>query len=409
MNSAATHHFAPQEVMSFVDGELTAAESQAAAAHIADCPECSVIADEFRATSQRLAQWQANEAPARLADAVQRSATHAAERNSGRQPAPFTFAKLRRPKVWMYASGGALACTLLVLALPFVLPRHLDRTSAFIAGEGNGRLQSGAGVAGAGLENRQPIQAAIAGAEMDRPSPAPPVSASQPAPMIERSVTMVIVVRNIAASRTALDSMLARHHGYAAQITVYTPERDASSIEASLRIPVPELTAALADLRALGRVSNESQSGEDVTQQHADLEQRLKTARDTEERFRTILQQRTGKVSDVLEVEEAIARVRGEIESMEAEQKNLEHRVEYATISLTLSETPKANFSTEDAASGSRMRNALATGYRNTVGTVAGIVVFLIEFGPSILIWMAIVVLPAFLLWRRYRSIRARL
>ena len=104
---------------------------------------------------------------------------------------------------------------------------------------------------------------------------------------------------------------------------VNTPADDAPSLKASLRIPVANLAAAMKDLRGLGRVASESESGEDVTQQHADLDQRLKTARDTEERFRTILQQRTGTVSDVLQVEEEIARVRGDIESMEAEQTNL--------------------------------------------------------------------------------------
>jgi len=65
-----------------------------------------------------------------------------------------------------------------------------------------------------------------------------------------------------------------------------------------------------------------------------DLLARLKNSRDTEQRFRAILQQRTGNVSEVLQVEEGIARVRSDIERMEAEQKALEHRVDFATIEL---------------------------------------------------------------------------
>ena len=64
----------------------------------------------------------------------------------------------------------------------------------------------------------------------------------------------------------------------------------------------------------LGRVERESQSGEEVTRQHEDLVARLKNCRDTEQRLRQILQQRTGNLSDVLEVEEEIGRVRGEID-----------------------------------------------------------------------------------------------
>jgi Domain of unknown function (DUF4349) len=65
---------------------------------------------------------------------------------------------------------------------------------------------------------------------------------------------------------------------------------------------------------------------------------RLKNSRETELRLQTILTQRTGKIGDVLEVEREIARVRGEIEQLEAEQKSLEHRVEFATVDLSLTE-----------------------------------------------------------------------
>src|SRR5208282_5513880 len=101
-------------------------------------------------------------------------------------------------------------------------------------------------------------------------------------------------------------------------------------------IPAQELAAALGELKSLGRVQNETQSGEEVTQQHTDLAARLKNSRETEERLRAILEQRTGKIEDVLQVEEEIARVRGEIESMEAQQKALEHRVDFVTVDLQL-------------------------------------------------------------------------
>ena len=111
-----------------------------------------------------------------------------------------------------------------------------------------------------------------------------------PGPMIARTVSLSIVVKDFAASRLSLDSILARHHGYSAQLSVSTPENAPRGLQASLRIPAPELSSAGADLKTLGRVENESQSGEEVTQQHADLVARLKNSRETEQRFRTILE-----------------------------------------------------------------------------------------------------------------------
>jgi hypothetical protein len=123
--------------------------------------------------------------------------------------------------------------------------------------------------------------------------------------------------------------------------------------------------------------------------------------------MRAILQQRTGKISDVLEVEEQIARVRGEIESMEAEQKALEHRVDFATVELQLSEEYKAQLNSTAISTSTRIHNSFVAGIRNASETLLGIVLFFGEDGPPLLIWLVILGLPAILVWRRYRRMRS--
>lgn len=226
--------------------------------------------------------------------------------------------------------------------------------------------------------------------------------------MIARTAALTIVVKNFAASRADLDAILARHHGYAAQLTVNTPENDSQSFQASLRVPAPELSAALSDLRALGRVETETQSGEDVTQQHVDLVARLENARETEQRLRDLLAQRTGKIDEVLQVEEEIDRVRGQIEGMEADQKTLEHRVDFATIDLQLNEEYKEKLNSQTTSVSTSVRNAFVAGLRHASGALLGIVLFLEEFGPVLLIWAVILGIPAILVWRRYRKAHAR-
>jgi hypothetical protein len=156
-------------------------------------------------------------------------------------------------------------------------------------------------------------------------------------------------------------------------------------------------------------VQNESQSGEEVTQQHTDLVARLKNSRETESRLQAILEQRTGKVADILEVEEQIERVRGEIESMEADQKALEHRVDFASVDLQINEEYKAQFNPPATSASTRMHNAFIAGIDNAGATLLGFVLFFEEDGPVILIWLAILALPAFFIWRRYRKARSRL
>ena len=83
--------------------------------------------------------------------------------------------------------------------------------------------------------------------------------AKQLGPMIARTADLSIVVKDFDSARTSLDTILARHHGYAADLSVSDAQGAARSLHASLRIPAPELAAALADFKALGRVESESQ------------------------------------------------------------------------------------------------------------------------------------------------------
>jgi hypothetical protein len=91
--------------------------------------------------------------------------------------------------------------------------------------------------------------------------------------------------------------------------------------------------------------------------------------------------------------------VRGEIEQMEAEQKSLEHRVDFATVNLSLSEAQL----TTPFWVGTRLHNGFVTGYHRATETLLGIALFFMEAGPSLLIWLVILGLPGFLVWRRYR------
>lgn len=109
-------------------------------------------------------------------------------------------------------------------------------------------------------------------------------------------------------------------------------------------------------------------------------------------------------MKDVLEVEEEIARVRGEIEQMEAEQQTLEHRVNFATIDLKLAEEYKAQLTTPAPSVAMQLRNACVDGFRSAFQSLLALVLFLAESGPTLLLWLIILSFPAWLLWRRYQN-----
>jgi anti-sigma factor RsiW len=434
-----THPVAAEEIMALLDGELTTSEAKAVTAHLEICKQCTAVADQFRSTSEWLARWHVPPTPVQVEASIQ-AKMETLDVHARQHSAVWNW----RP--WTFGAGGTLAAALLLLVMISSTSHHraaflrasIRPQSEMMLEESRLAPQTGhSGIAPAAAKVPAPVSKSelrasdtnglihgmgdhasnsfsVDGQPMGGGGGAPTRRASTQAlseaasetPMIARTISITVMVKDFAAARTLLDTIVARHHGYSAQLNSRTPEGGPSSLDASLRIPAPELTSALAELKTLGRVENEIQSGEEVTQQHADLVARLHNARETEDRLRAILQQRTGKISDILEVEEEIARVRGEIETMEAEQQTLEHRVDFASVDLQLTEEYKARLDTPADSVGTRLRNAFVAGYHNAVETVLGIVLFFEEYGPELLIWLIILGTPIFFVWRRYRKSR---
>jgi len=406
--NTTTHPFAPEEVMAFVDGELSTEKTQAVSSHIGQCAECAIVAANHRGLSEQMASWRVGLAPLRLADQFLAS--------TGEEVSRLGVLKRRRSPVLRYAIGVASGLAALVLLLAISIPNLLrskmaaneasqiarqrtEETSKITA------LYSSVPSAGprSGHGERADKGEAASDEEKEELIHSPRLGLTLAAPMIARTVSLSIVVKDFDAARASLDAILARHNGYAANLNVATPQGTGRTIQGSLRVPAPQLVAAVAELKALGRVENETQGGEEVTQQHADIVARLKNSRETEQRLQDVLRTRTGKVKDVLEVEEEIARVRGEIEQMEAEQQTLEHRVNFATIDLKLAEEYKAELITPAPSVGTQLRNALVDGFRTAFQSLLALVLFFAASGPTLLLWLMILSFPAWLLWRRYQ------
>jgi len=91
-------------------------------------------------------------------------------------------------------------------------------------------------------------------------------------------------------------------------------------------------------------------------------------ARNAEQRLSAVQRNQAGKITDVLEVEKEITRVRGEIEQMESERKNLTGRVEFATINVKVTEESETTGQGAKAKEGAAAANA-TNGSATTITT----------------------------------------
>jgi len=108
--------------------------------------------------------------------------------------------------------------------------------------------------------------------------------------------------------------------------------------EIVVKVLPDNLDRFLGKLRGIGELKNQALTTEDVTKAYFDTESRLKNARLMEQRLIEILKTKSKDVSDLLEVEKELGRVREQIETMQGELKFMDSQVAFATVTITLAE-----------------------------------------------------------------------
>ncbi len=129
----------------------------------------------------------------------------------------------------------------------------------------------------------------------------------------------------------------------------------------------------------------------DVTEEYVDLEIRLKTRKDIENRYRQLLGQ-AKKVDDVLNIEKQIGEVREQIESAEGKLKYFNDRIAFSTLTVVYYEkmTSSIGFS-------SKFIDGLKSGWKN----FALFIIFLANIWPFIVLPIIAVII--------FRIVRTRL
>lgn len=186
-------------------------------------------------------------------------------------------------------------------------------------------------------------------------------------------------------------------------MTVTGDKTTARELRGTVRVPGDHMAAALTRLRQIGQAVEDTQGSQDVTDHIVDLDARLASARATEQRLKELLQTRTGKLSDVLEVERELTRVRLDIERLDAEKTNAGRRVSYATIDVTIREERKAGLEAGPLPISTRLRIAAADGLAAAIESLAVTTLFLLRAGPTLLLW-GVAAAAGWLLLRQFRG-----
>ena len=424
MNSS-THPYEREEVMAYLDGELSADRASGVAAHLRECTECAELAEQMRGVSIHLTNWSVEPAPATLSSGLESARKDRAlpkvERRKGFAAwLDGRFAPLRGR--WILGALGAAAIAVLLLVVGVQNLRKESGATALsykkavpVTGRNYTQLAPPAAPP-SGNASQMAAELYRERAQMSESLEVNPEAnvAAQPAlalpmngPMIARTASVSLIVKDFGPVETTVKAIAQRHNGYIASLNTASPQDAARTLSATLQIPSAQLESAVTELKQLGRVEQETQSGEEVTKEFTDRVARLKNARATEQRLLDVLREHTGKVKDILEAEQEIARVRGEIEQMEADQRALQTRIDFATVQLSVQEEYKASLQSAPPSTARRLRNAAVEGYRSLVESVIGIGVFALQAVPILLLWGIILFIPMRWMWKRFRRTAA--
>lgn len=167
----------------------------------------------------------------------------------------------------------------------------------------------------------------------------------------------------------------------------------------TLRVPAASFPRVLLDVERLGTVETRRIGGQDVTEEFVDLGARIRNLERHESALLSFMD-RAARVSDLLAIEQELARVRGQIEALTGRLRVLGNQVELATIEVSMRQkvAPVGGGFWDFDATLRRMKAAFLTTVRQLLAALEKTAVVAAALVPvavlGVVVWLAV---------RRYR------
>lgn len=210
------------------------------------------------------------------------------------------------------------------------------------------------------------------------------------------------------------DDLFANVQQMVAQCGGYVESMDANTRYGStsryatmvIRVPADQLDHFAADVAEASNVVYRSESTNDVTLSYVDMESRKAALLVEQERLMALLEQ-AGSLEEILQIETRLTEVRYELESIESQLRTYDNLVDYATVTLSISEV-KVLTDVEEEEKG--FWETIGEGFLDSVSGlwngIKKVFSFLLIASPYLLIFVIAPLTLLFFLLRRKRKNR---
>jgi hypothetical protein len=180
---------------------------------------------------------------------------------------------------------------------------------------------------------------ANAAAPPPAPPPPPPAGATtpvavakgDPAAEVSRDPTLMVYSAQLTLAVYKVDESLASVEKIAREHGGFVAKRQDREIV--VRVPRAKFQNVVSGIDKVGDVLHRAIEAVDVTEEHVDLEIRIKNARAMQARLKELLAK--ANVKEALEIEKEMHRVTGELELLEGKLKVLRDKIAYSTIAVS--------------------------------------------------------------------------
>ncbi len=158
--------------------------------------------------------------------------------------------------------------------------------------------------------------------------------------LVIKNADLSIVVADVNARLDLIKNMAASMGGFVVSANVYqVSASDGSQVPQAqivVRVPQAQLDAAIAQVKAGAvKITSETQSGQDVTDQYVDLQSRLTAKQAAADQLMKIMQNAT-KTQDVLDVYAQLQQVQSDIEVLKGQIKYIDQAAALSALSVTI-------------------------------------------------------------------------
>ncbi len=207
------------------------------------------------------------------------------------------------------------------------------------------------------------------------------------------TVNLTAETEDFTATIANIETKVSELGGYIESSNVYngnyTYGSGSRSANLTVRVPSDKLSEFVDSVEGATNIVQKSVDVQDITLSYVDTQSRKNALKTEEKRLLEILES-AETVEDLITVEDKLADVRYELESIESQLRSYDNKVDYSTVYLNVEEVTVYTPVQEES-----MFTRMGKGFKESLGDVGdGIVDFLVEFVshiPQIVVFIVVV------------------